>query len=142
MSEPMKKLPTSNLGHGKNIYCLSEQGRIFRIPVRVAGKYLVTKKSLEQKAKNAIQKSQMTYSKNSVDAAVFSQKLDAKYTQAGALLRGTRHREGLAQKEFAKKIGITQGDLSKMENGKRSIGKIVAKRIQKMFGVNYRYFLE
>ena len=75
----------------------------------------------------------MTSSKNSVDASVFTQKLDAKYLQAGALLRGTRHREGLPQKDFAKKIGITQGDLSKMENGKRSIGKVVAKRIQKMF---------
>lgn len=42
--------------------------------------------------------------------------LDEKYSQAGALLRGTRHREGLSQAVFAKKLGITQGDLSKMEN--------------------------
>lgn len=136
MSEPMKKHPTS-----KSIYCLSEQGRIFRIPARVAGKYLVTKKSLEKKAKKAIQKAQKA-TESSIDADVFFQKMDEKYTQAGALLRGTRHREGLSQIEFAKKLGIAQGDLSKMENGKRAIGKAIAKRIQKKFAVNYRYFLE
>jgi ribosome-binding protein aMBF1 (putative translation factor) len=67
--------------------------------------------------------------------------IEKKYTKAGVLLRGTRHREGLTQAEMAKKISVTQADLSKMESGKRPIGKIVAKRIEKAFGVNYRYFL-
>ena len=44
--------------------------------------------------------------------------------------------------EFAKKIKVTQSNLSKMENGKRPIGKMVAQRIAKEFDVNYRYFLE
>lgn len=77
----------------------------------------------------------------SIDASVFFKEMDKKYTQAGALLRGIRHREGLSQKEFAKRIEVTQSDLSKMENGKRSIGKIVAKRIEEEFGTDYRYFL-
>lgn len=68
--------------------------------------------------------------------------LDKKYTKAGVLLKGVRYREGLNQIEFAKKIKVTQSDLSKMEHGKRPIGKIIAKRIGKTFGVNYRYFLE
>lgn len=67
--------------------------------------------------------------------------LDKKYTKAGALLKGLRHREGLNQIDFAKKIGVSQADLSKMENGRRAIGKIIAKRIQKIFGADYRYFL-
>jgi plasmid maintenance system antidote protein VapI len=29
-----------------------------------------------------------------------------------------------------------------MENGRRPIGKTIAKRIEKVFGTNYRYFLE
>jgi transcriptional regulator with XRE-family HTH domain len=58
------------------------------------------------------------------------------------LLKGLRAREGLSQVEFAKKINITQANLSAMENGRRPIGKIVAKRIEKVFGTNYRYFLE
>ncbi|HLB58443.1 MAG TPA: helix-turn-helix transcriptional regulator, partial [Gammaproteobacteria bacterium] len=67
--------------------------------------------------------------------------IEKKYTKAGVLLRGTRHRGGLTQTEMAKKIRITQADLSKMESGKRPIGKVIAKRIEKKFGVNYRYFL-
>lgn len=76
-----------------------------------------------------------------IKGIVFFKEMDKKYTEAGALLLGTRHRERLSQKEFSKRIEVTQSDLSKMENGKRSIGKIVAKRIEKEFGVDYRYFL-
>jgi len=70
------------------------------------------------------------------------EKLDKKFTKAGALLKGLRIREDLSQLEFAKKINVSQANLSKMENGKRPIGKIIAKRIEKAFGTNYRYFLE
>ncbi len=68
--------------------------------------------------------------------------LDRKYTKAGALLKGLRHRENLPQVAFAKKIKVTQANLSNMENGRRPIGKIIAKRIEKEFEVSYRYFLE
>lgn len=68
--------------------------------------------------------------------------LEKQYTKAGVLLKGLRLRENLSQIEFAKKIKVTQANLSATENGKRSIGKIVAKRIEKIFGTNYRYFLE
>lgn len=57
------------------------------------------------------------------------------------LLRGVRHKEGLSQVEFAKIIDVTQTNLSAMENGRRSIGKEVAKRIANQFGVDYRLFL-
>ena len=64
------------------------------------------------------------------------------FTSAGALLKGIRARENLTQVDFATRIGATQANLSKMENGKRPIGKKMAKRIGDEFGVNYRYFLE
>lgn len=69
-------------------------------------------------------------------------KLEEQYTKAGVLLKGLRVRENLSQVEFAKKIKVTQANLSNMENGKRPIGKIVAKGIEKVFGTSYRYFLE
>lgn len=69
-------------------------------------------------------------------------KLDKKLTKAGSLLKGLRTREGLSQIVFAEKIALSQANLSAMENGRRPIGKTVAKRIQKIFGVDYRYFLE
>jgi len=72
---------------------------------------------------------------------VFAQ-LNNQFTKAGTLLKGLRAREGLTQEQFAKKIAMTQANLSKMENGKRPIGKQIAKRIEKVFGTHYRYFLE
>lgn len=68
--------------------------------------------------------------------------INKKYTKPGALLRGIRVRENLTQSQLAKKIKVTQSDVSQMENGTRSIGRAIAKRIEKLFHVNYRSFLE
>lgn len=59
----------------------------------------------------------------------------------GIALRGVRLRLELTQKEMAKKIRVTQGDLSKMEKGERVIGKRLAVRIGKALGIDYRRFL-
>lgn len=125
MSDPMRKRHTSD----HMIDCFTKQGWVFRIPAHIANKYLITKKMRNHSEFE------------SINATVLFQDMDKKHTEAGALLRGTRHREGLSQNAFAKRIGVTQSDLSKMENGKRPIGKIVAKRIEKVFAVDYRYFL-
>jgi plasmid maintenance system antidote protein VapI len=42
---------------------------------------------------------------------------------------------------MAEKIGVNQGDLSKMEKGARPIGKKLAMRIGKALGIDYRRFL-
>ena len=59
----------------------------------------------------------------------------------GIALRGVRLRMGFTQKRMAEKIGVTQGDLSKMEKGERAIGKKLAMRIGKALGIDYRRFL-
>jgi DNA-binding XRE family transcriptional regulator len=59
----------------------------------------------------------------------------------GIALRGVRLRLNLTQKEMAAKIGVTQGDLSKMEKGERPIGKKLALRIGKALAVDYKRFL-
>lgn len=100
----------------------------YAIPKQVAKQYIVTFKKTSHNSG--------TISANDVFA-----ELDKKYTKAGALLQGVRARENLSQVEFAKRINVTQANLSKMENGRRPIGQRVAKRIEKAFGVNYRYFL-
>ncbi len=140
MSEHMKKRRISTKSIERNLFCLSEQGQILQLPMRALGKYLVTRKTLEAKGRKILQK--VAYQEQSIDADVVFKNINQKYTEAGALLKGTRHREGLSQLKFAKRIGVTQGDLSKMESGKRPIGKAIAKRIEKEFGVNYRFFLE
>lgn len=60
----------------------------------------------------------------------------AKYGKAGLVLRGARFREGLSQKELAKRCGISQENISKMENGQRPIGVKVAKKLAKALKIN------
>jgi DNA-binding XRE family transcriptional regulator len=76
-----------------------------------------------------------------VDAAeLFPDLADSKKTP-GIALRGVRLRLDLTQKEMAAKIGVSQGDLSKMEKGVRPIGKKLAMRIGKALKVDYKRFL-
>ena len=56
-------------------------------------------------------------------------------------LRGLRNREGLSQTELGRAIGVEQSNLSKMERGERQIGVKVAKRLEKLFDIDYRLFL-
>ena len=102
----------------------------YAIPESVADKYIVQTENIKK------------VKKNSVASQVVFSALEKKFTRAGALLRGLRIREGLSQVNFSKKIKVTQANLSNMENGRRPIGKIIAKRIEKVFKVDFRYFIE
>ncbi len=128
MSEHMKKHRISAHSYGSTLVIMDSHAT-YAIPKKVAEKYVVEDAKRKKIKKTASLKT------------IFD-KLDAKYTKAGALLKGLRLREGLSQIEFAKMINVTQANLSNMENGRRPIGKIIAKRIEKNFGTNYRYFLE
>lgn len=108
----------------EHIIYVNEGLKTYAIPESVANKYLVEEKE-----------------EGSISAQDLFKDLDSLRTEAGALLKGVRSRENMNQSEFAQAIGVTQANLSKMENGKRPIGKQVAKRIQEAFGVNYKYFL-
>lgn len=130
MSEHMKKHPISAHGHGGALI-ISYHHATYAIPKKVAERYIVEAPKARQKKRDQSLSSEHLFGA-----------LDKQYTKAGALLKGLRLREGLTQVEFAKRIAVTQANLSNMENGRRPIGKTVAKRIQKVFGANYRYFLE
>jgi DNA-binding XRE family transcriptional regulator len=56
-------------------------------------------------------------------------------------LKGLRNREEWTQVELSEKIGISQANLSKMESGKRPIGKNMAHRLAEVFKTDYRMFL-
>jgi hypothetical protein len=49
--------------------------------------------------------------------------------------------QGWSQKRLSKATGIPQGHLSQMVNGKRPIGPTIAKKLAKVFRVDYRNFL-
>jgi len=63
------------------------------------------------------------------------------FSEAGVMLRGCRYKENISQVQLAKAIGISQHHISEMENGKRPIGKAMAKRFAEFFNTNYRIFL-
>ncbi|OGT53996.1 MAG: hypothetical protein A3E84_02025 [Gammaproteobacteria bacterium RIFCSPHIGHO2_12_FULL_42_13] len=109
--------------HNNTVIRIYHAGMIYLFPQEIAEKYRVN----DDKPVNA--------------EDIFAN-INKKYTRPGALLRGLRVRENLTQTAMAKKIKVTQSDVSQMENGTRSIGRKVAQRIEKLFGVNYRSFLE
>lgn len=59
----------------------------------------------------------------------------------GKALAGARYREGLTQMKLAELTGIPQRHISEMENGKRPIGKEMAKRLGKVLNISYKVFL-
>lgn len=71
---------------------------------------------------------------------VFKEELE-KYGEAGLMLKGSRYKAEMTQKEVADALGISQNHISEMENGKRPIGKVMALRFAKLFKTDYRKFL-
>ena len=56
-------------------------------------------------------------------------------------IRAYRYRENLTQRQLAELTGIPQRHISEMENGKRTIGKELAKRLGKALNADYKVFL-
>lgn len=75
---------------------------------------------------------------DSVDWEVVAKNSIAKHKQAGMVLRGARYREGMSQKELARQSGVSQDNISRIENGKRGVGAAVAKKLAKPLKINYR----
>ena len=63
------------------------------------------------------------------------------YRTAGYYLRVYRQRAELTQKSLAEQTGIRQHHLSEMENNKRVIGKVNAKKLADILNCDYRKFL-
>lgn len=65
-----------------------------------------------------------------------------KHKKAGLVLRGARFRENLSQVKLATISGVSQNEISKIENGKRGVGEKVAKKLAKHLKINYLLLLE
>jgi DNA-binding XRE family transcriptional regulator len=59
----------------------------------------------------------------------------------GRALRAYRNREDMTQKQTAEAAGISVQNLSHMENGRRPIGKEMAKRLAKVLNTDWRLLL-
>ena len=75
--------------------------------------------------------------------AVPAEKVEEEFADnsIGTILQGIRFREGLTQVDLSKNTGIPQRHISEMENGKRTIGKLNARRLAVTMDVDYRIFL-
>ena len=120
MSEHMRK---HRIDQDKKVVRMHHAGVIYQFPRKIAEQYRIKKNQ--------------AVSPDEVFAS-----LNKKYTKPGALLRGLRVRENFTQVEMAKRIKVTQSDISQMESGVRNIGRKVAQRIEALFDVDYRAFLE
>lgn len=65
-----------------------------------------------------------------------------KHKKAGLALRGARFRENMSQVKLAKLSGVSQNEISKIENGKRGVGEKVAKKLAKPLKINYHLLLD
>lgn len=131
----MKKRPISD---EKPTLWISESGHVVKFPQKLLkeiDRYQVNDKRLINRITRKLQ-AQFGYSPKDL-----FQEINDQHTEPGAFLKGLRYREGLNQTEFAKLIDVKQGDLSKMENGKRPIGKTLAKKIAALFDINYQNLL-
>lgn len=61
--------------------------------------------------------------------------------ERGTVLSGYRHREGLTQVQLAAATGIPQRHISEMENGKRVIGVVSARKLAAALHCDYRALL-
>ncbi|MDL2226231.1 helix-turn-helix transcriptional regulator [Deltaproteobacteria bacterium OttesenSCG-928-M10] len=59
----------------------------------------------------------------------------------GDALKAYRYRENLSQKQLAEMVGISVPNLSHMENGRRPVGKEMAKRLAKALNTDWRLLL-
>ncbi|MDO9082948.1 MAG: helix-turn-helix transcriptional regulator [Humidesulfovibrio sp.] len=59
----------------------------------------------------------------------------------GRALRGSRFRESITQVQLSKLTGVPQRHISEMENGKRTISKLMAKRFASVLNISYKVFL-
>jgi ribosome-binding protein aMBF1 (putative translation factor) len=126
MSAVAKKLPIERVA----IKVGHNQPEVFFLPKEATDNLLLF-----------IKKCQPTDKERGIKIEDIEPKMKDPVFRAASILRGARHKEQMSQIELAQKLKITQSDLSKMENGKRPIGKNLAKRIAEILNVDYRIFL-
>jgi DNA-binding XRE family transcriptional regulator len=61
--------------------------------------------------------------------------------ESAHMIRTSREMAGLTQTELAKLLRMPQANVSQIETGRRSVGKALAKKLSKIFHVDYRVFL-
>ena len=77
----------------------------------------------------------------SIPASLVLPELADDVLRPASTLRGARYRESMTQVDLAARLAIRQSHLSEMENGKRPIGKNMARKLANIFKCDFRVFL-
>jgi len=89
-----------------------------------------------------ISKNEITPWEEAISWEILAKDRIEKYKKTGLVLRGARYRENISQVKLAELSGVHQNEISKIENGKRTVGEKVAKRLAKPLKINYLLLLE
>jgi ribosome-binding protein aMBF1 (putative translation factor) len=68
-------------------------------------------------------------------------RISAAGSESAHMVRSARQSANMTQVELATLLKMPQANLSQVETGKRSIGKSLAKKLAKIFNLDYRVFL-
>ena len=72
---------------------------------------------------------------------VLKDDINAAGEEPAYFVRAARKGAGMTQTRLAEKLRMPQSNLSQIERGRRPVGKTLAKRLEKIFNVDYRVFL-
>ena len=61
--------------------------------------------------------------------------------ESSYMVKSAREGAGLTQIQLAQKLRVPQSNISQIETGNRSVGKKLARRLAKIFDLDYRVFL-
>src|SRR6476646_4740806 len=91
--------------------------------------------------KNDLDFSEVEREEQAISIADYYKQSYGDFPRWAVLLSGLRNREGLTQAELGDMIGVAQYHISRMEHGRRPIGKTMAKKLASLFKTDYRIFL-
>jgi DNA-binding XRE family transcriptional regulator len=61
--------------------------------------------------------------------------------ESAYMVKAAREGAEMTQEDLAEKLHVPQSNISQIETGKRPVGKNLAKRLAKIFNLDYRVFL-
>lgn len=122
MSVPMKRLPTE-------------------VQVNVGGKTLKFTDVPSSKLK-PILRSLKEYKEEGIPwRELAKDRMRAAGGESAYMVKSARQSADMTQAELAKQLKMPQSNISQIETGNRPVGKKLAKRLSKIFNLDYRVFL-
>ncbi len=122
MSVPMKRLPTE-------------------VQVNVGGKTLKFTDIPSSKLK-PILRSLEEYKEEGIPwRELAKDRIKAAGGESAYMVKSARQSADMTQAELAKRLKMPQSNISQIETGDRPVGKKLAKRLSKIFNLDYRVFL-